>query len=450
MKKLCSNWITLLLGLLTLAGCGGGSGGRPDANPVTPGAAGNALVTIGDAPSDRILSFELTVTSILLTDSTGATISVVSNPVRVELTHLAGTFTPLTHISLPQGTYTAVSIFVSHPEMTLVDNTGTIVKLEVPLANGSASTNVNPPLVVGANAVSINVDINVAQSVTFDFTGAASVVLVATPSFAVVAPSENDPATGKIEDIRGTVQSVSGDSFVLAIAGGAQTLTFHTSNNTIFEGITGITALFNGVAVEVGGKAQADGSLFADKVDVEVTRVGEMELKGMITSLSAAPLTSFRMVVHESEGLSNQKPALGTTTLIGVDSRTRFRVNGSNTNLSNVPFPTNFDAASLSSGQEVEVSTEQTTGNSQEAGAITLHEQSLTGVISNVLRSDSGTTFLLTLPADSAFATLTRRSSLTIFLAGSKALTDGTRAQVRGLLFGGSNYRMVASRVTLN
>src|SRR5262245_24775523 len=127
--------VALALAFLQTA-CGGG-GSKVTQNPMPTGPTGSTsstavTVNIGDAPSDRVISFEITVNSITLTKSDNSTVNLLSTPRRIEVTHLAGTSEPLVLTSIPQGSYTSATISVSAPEVVFIDNTGRPVEREFP------------------------------------------------------------------------------------------------------------------------------------------------------------------------------------------------------------------------------------------------------------------------------------------------------------------------------
>jgi hypothetical protein len=442
--------LVLLAGSIVMPGCGGYSN---NSMPPSLNRAGNvnAIVTFGDAPADGILSFEVTLIQIVLTDSSGAIVTVLSTPTRVEASHLSGTFSPLEHVSIPQGTYTSATVTFSKPEITVLDASGNPIEKEPPLTSATATVNFSPALVVVSSAVSINLDLNLAQSVVFDAAGNATVNPVIALSSTTVAGSDDKPENGEIEDIKGIIQSASGSSFIINIADGAQSLTFNTDANTKFEGITGISTLTSGLAVEVSGFTQLDGTLLATKVDVEMEQAGDAELEGLVTKVTGTPATSFQMVVHGSESISAAKPALGTTTTVNIDSNARFRVNSGKINLGSAPFSTTFDASTLSPGQEVEASTDAPNSSTSELShTVTLHPQALTGTVSGVTASGSGITFTLTLAGDSAFTAISGQSTVSVFATSGQTINNGDKVRARGLLFGSAGgYHMAAAKLDL-
>jgi hypothetical protein len=139
--------------------------------------------------------------------------------------------------------------------------------------------------------------------------------------------------------------------------------------------------------------------------------------------------------------------------------------------LSGLPFTPVFDATSLSKGQHVDV----VSGSSMMSGSggmgggmtgslgtltatqVSLEQQALHGTVSNLTVNGSQATFTLTLPADSAFATLTGTTTILVYqqagtqVSGSATtLANGADVQARGLLFNdGGLYKLVTSWIVI-
>jgi hypothetical protein len=89
------------------------------------------------------------------------------------------------------------------------------------------------------------------------------------------------------------------------------------------------------------------------------------------------------------------------------------------------------------------------------ASQIRLEQQGVHGLVSALAASGAQAAFTLTLPTDSAFATLTGVNTIQIYqqagtqLHGISTLANGNDVQVRGLLFNDSGiYRLVSTWIT--
>jgi len=169
----------------TTTGTGTGSGtGTGTGSGSGSGGNASAQVKIGDAPADRVLTFEVSVGPITLTPTSGSAVSVLSATQRLELSHLSGTSEPLALLNIPQGSYSSASLTVSNPQVTFINSAGAVVKLE-PAFNKAITVAFSPALSIGANSPVISIDLNVAKSLTFDATGNVTGVAMSASSFAI-------------------------------------------------------------------------------------------------------------------------------------------------------------------------------------------------------------------------------------------------------------------------
>ena len=113
--------------VVSLLSCGGGSTMTNLSN--SKGTA-RLNVNMGDSPTDSVVSFEIDVTSIVLTGA-GGSVPVLSKPAEIELTHLAGTVEPLAVMDVPAGTYTGATITISSAEATVINGSGMPVEVAI-------------------------------------------------------------------------------------------------------------------------------------------------------------------------------------------------------------------------------------------------------------------------------------------------------------------------------
>ena len=408
-----------------------------------------------------MVSFEITLNSIILTPSFGPAITVLNTPTRLEVTHHAGTFEPLTVVNIPQGTYTSASVNVSNPGVTIIDPTTKKTKtLNVLLSSATVVINFNPPLAINGAATSLNFDLNVLNSLTI--TGSSGAV---TPTFTVTMSTVGQESgqhvdSGEIEDFTGAVTAVNGTSFTVSSHNGNMTLTFNTDANTKFEGITGVTQLTIGTIVKVEGVTKPDGSLYAKEVETKIEHetsgdVKEaLEIEGLVTKVTGNPATSFDVLPREISAAVGTTPTLGTGVTVNVGTNTKFFFDSKHLDLSGLPFTPTFDATTLIAGQNIEVDTEMPSTTTIDARRVVLKSQTVTGAVSNFTSAGSSASFTLTVPADSAFATLTGKTTVTVFqksmseLMGITAIANGDTVRVRGLLFvDGTTLKLVARRI---
>lgn len=455
--------------------------------PTSQAAKAPVTVNIGDAPAERVVSFEVTVTSVSLTAADGSSVNVFTGNRRVEVTHLAGTLEPLALGSIPQGTYTQVEVTVADPAVSFLDDNGSVKNFEAAGFTRTLNIALNPPLTIGSTAaILLNLDLNAAASVTIDpTTGAVTINPIFNVTGQPADDQKNQPEAGELERIAGMVTAVdtTKSTFTISLGQSGVSLTFTTNASTKFEiGDStngGLAALAAGMVVRVDGMTQADGTLLATDVEAALPVTTASELEGVVTSVTGTPVTSFTIVAQDgnSDGGSSdggEQNLVGGAVTVSVDANSKFAVGAGGLTVDATAFP--FDAAHLTQGQRVEadsLSQPEAVGNAATtmltAQKVTLQQQALQGSVSNLVGTLTAGQFTLTVAPDSAFALLTGKTTVTVFSQASTDMRDdvfnddnggdgggdggGTsnigQVQVRGLLFfDGTAYKMLAVRVS--
>jgi hypothetical protein len=443
---------------LVASGCGGGMSSLPGGNGA---GATAAQVRMGDAPSDRVISFEISVGPITMTPTSGSAVTVLASARRLELNHLSATSEPLALLNVPQGSYSSATLTVAKPEVVFINNLGQIAKLE-PAFSQAITLNFSPTFNVGTSAPVVNIDLNVANSLAFDGQGNITGVNISANSFslstAAVAPeNEQEFEDGELEDTGGTVTSVNGTSFVLTLGVSGTTLTFTTDSNTEFKDGASLATMLNTV-VTVEGVTRSDGTLYAKEVE-GIENEGGAEVEGLITHVTGNPATQLTFTSDDGSGSGMDDTKVGSNFTVDV-SGAGYKVKAGNIDTSGIGglpappiFP--FDATTVHSGQRIEVETSSAlSGNSLVADKVSLQQQTLSGTISG-LSGSAPTTFTLTVAADSAFAMLSGSTAVTVYWQPGTdlhnlphQLSNGDTVRVRGLVFfTGSKFNMIARRI---
>lgn len=437
MKRVFSFTLLSVVFALLLTGCGGGS-----KNIVSAGA-GQLIVQTGDAVNDQIAKFELNISSITLTgvSPTTTTANLLSKPAEVEFTHQAGTFETLTLANLPPGTYNGATVTVTGAEIVVINGT-TPTKVPVTLSSGTVSVTF-ANIVVTTTPLFLNFDLDLAGSVVLNGTPITSATV--TPKFNVTSaatpPAGNegneDHDNGELEDVHGSVKSISAPNFTVTTK--STDITFATDTNTKFkDGINQLSDLKVGDIVEVDGITKTDGTKLATKVEREGGQNGE-EAEGLISALDS-PLTKIT-IVHQVD--SNNSTA--TTIDIGVNASTVYSVR---TDKLNITAPA-FDATHIGKGQRIEADSNSSTAPIV-ASKVKLREQALIGTVA-ASPAPTASGFTLTISPTSAFGTLSGATSVPVTFASGATLKTtpvaGATIRVRGLVFvNGTAYSMIAVR----
>ena len=451
---------TSIFALATLialaAGCGGGGSSlTPNPTPTPAAGANSAQVRFGDAPADSVIAFEVSVSSLSLTPAGGGAPVSVAVPAgnRIELTHASGKFEPFIAGNLPQGTFSAANLTLVNSELTFLSGTGTPVHINGP-ASASISVALSPNLTIGSSPLVLNIDVNVANSITTS-AGVVNGISFGPTSFNItakapgVAGNQQDD-DGEIEDVQGTVTAVNGSSFTFKVGQTGSSMTFNTDASTQFkDGVTSVASLLNQV-VTVEGFTRADGSLFAKEIEGLESNTGA-EVEGLITAISGTTLT---VNAHDGIGNGMDDTKIGASFSVNIAglSASKFRVkagNGFGGGLPSASFP--FDATTIHQGQRIEVDTNAAVPPANGAispDKINLQQQGVAGVVANA----AANTFDINLATDSALRTISGQTVVHVTKTASTdsrvAVTNGNPVQVRGLLFwNGTSWQMIARRI---
>jgi uncharacterized protein DUF5666 len=446
----------LIMALALTVGCGGGGSSFTAGSPTPTPAAGSTStqVRFGDAPADSVIAFEVSVSALSLTPAGGGSAVTVTVPAnnRIELTHASGKFEPFIAGNLPQGTFSAANLTLVNSELTFLSSTGTPVHINGP-ASASITVPLSPNLTIGASPLVLNIDVNVANSITTS-AGVVNGINFGPTSFNITAKApgaanNQQDDDGEIEDVQGTVTAVNGSSFTLKLQNGS-TLTFTTDGTTEFkDGVTGVAGLLNQV-VTVEGFTRSDGSLFAKEVEGLENQNGA-ELEGLITAISGTTLT-----VTAQDGIGNgfDNSKIGATFTVNIAglNASKFRVktgNGFGGSLPSASFP--FDATTIHQGQRIEVDSDAAVPAAN--GAVTpdkinLQQQGVSGTVANA----GANTFDINLATDSALRTISGQTVVHVTRNSSTDsrvnVANGVAVQVRGLLFwNGTSWQMIARRI---
>jgi hypothetical protein len=425
---------------------------------------------MGDSPADWMLAFSMNISSMSLTGSNGSA-TVVSSSIPMEMMHLMGIMQPIAMVSAPQGTYTGASITISSATVMYMDPTTKVpvqATISGPMTGNIAFTS---PITVGSTPMVMGFDLDLGSSVTMGSNGN----LTMNPVFHVTSGTQGtgnpmDPANGGIQQMMGSISSVSGNSFVMTSMQTAQNFTFATNSSTVFSG-TSMSSMANGMLVVVDASLQSDGSLLCTRIQSMMNSGGVMG-GGMITAVTGSPATSLTMVMQNGAGTGMMSSDFADGVSISLSGDTSYQVDEDNMDMAGLPFTPGFDQNHIYVGQSVMPISSSgmmnggmgggMMGGSSMAGTITASEvelepQGLSGTAGVAVSSGATTSFTMNLPSGCAFTTLTGATSVTIFqqpqttVVGSSPIASGSSMHAFGLLFFDSgHWKMVASRIGAN
>ena len=452
----------LFVSILFLLGCGGGtSSSSPNPQPNTTALQ----VNLGDSPSDRLVAVSMTIGSMTLTNGSGSSVTVVSSSTPVEMMHLMGTVAPISLLNVPQGTYSGATINISSAMVLYMDPTSMQLVQKSVSGPMRATVNFNPRLTVGTTPMVLNLDMNMASSVSIDNSGNVTMTPTMTASMnPCCTGNSQDPQNGGMEHMTGTVMSFSGSSFMMSMMQSSQNISVTTGSSTQFEGMGGMGGMSNGMIVMVDANMQSDGTFMAKKVESMMSMSGGSMADGLVTSLTGSPVTQLTIGTMDGTGSGMMGSDLAGTLTVNVSPTAVFNIDSDHVDMSNLPFTPTFDGTNVFKGQRVEAVSStgmmhgggmggMMGGGTINASEIDLEQQGLSGTVSGYAGA-APTTFTLTLPADCAFTTLTGSTTVNVFqqagteLWGMTTITNGSTVHVRGLLFfDAGTYKLVAGRI---
>jgi hypothetical protein len=482
-------FVLLATGLLLVsAGCGGGMSQAPLTQNGASSAAAQVLpanpttgttpleVRVGDNPfssEGQILAFQLKVNSIKAEDDSGDWVQLLGTG-SVELTHTAASTAPIAAGGAPSMTYNKLFVDYAGAHVTYLDGMGLPVAADLTLPQSTQTITLASPIVIGASPSIVNINVDVAQTVTLTPVRAPSMVMpVITVSQVAVASANQQPETGQIQHITGKVTNVdaTGNTVTVSLGLPNSTLVFSTSG-TVLENLS-LTNAVNQL-VDINGATQTDGTLQASDVssiDSGAAGVSGSEIEGVLAGFN--PSGTMYVVAQDTNGANDASDASKTMALVGqkvsVDlSAADFSADTDNFDMTGMTAV--FDGSHVFPGQQVEIeSADMLTLSDPDGNAalispwmVRLMPQTITGTVGNYTAGTGTATFDLTLDGTSYLKLLNPSATVHVYqqagtnLDGISSISNLQKVQVRGLLYcndlsdalqQGTNFVMVAGRV---
>jgi len=413
--------LTLGVALAVTTGCGSRSS--------TSKLSGNTQVTVvlTSTANDQLVEYDVGFSGITLTSQSGKTVTLASmaasGPLDAEFMHLNGTAQPLITATIPQGTYTSATVALASGAFVClafgqVDGEQTLSSATYTLFPPTATVNFTSPITVTGGSMALSLDLLEAQSATvgdclnvdgfYGFSAAPTFTL--TPL--TLAASPTNSANGKVIGIDGEVTAVGsgGNSLTLSIPNyvPAQTgmpVSVQSDSNTIYQGISGVSALSVGTFVNMDGAIQSNGSLLATRIAVEDPSAIYV-FRGPLMQVASSTSALF-MHAREMQGADIPGYPTGVSIPLNYGSAA-FQISGQLTNLGSLPFVPSFNGANMAPGQEVYVSTTTYFPNAPYPAitTMTLMPQTINGTILSSTQAGNFTDYTVSLPSYDLFPML--------------------------------------------
>jgi hypothetical protein len=407
-------------GLMT--GCG--SSNNPAPQPTTPPPAATTAVTLAlsSTANDQLTEFDIGLQGISLTSASGRKVSIFSQSRWAEFIHVNGPIVPLVTATIPQDSYTAATVTVGGAAFTCITLGSAGNLIDSTFAYGQTPTadvtiTLPSPIVVSGDSMGLTLDMQIGQSAS-GTCGNPNASYAITPTFTLSAGSSD----ATIRGVDGQVTALDSDAggFELTLPNlwytqPTQPLTLHVriDSATLWQGVTGFTALHAGTFVDFDGAIQADGSVAASRVAVLDPAAVDVQRGPLLFVSNTAPILYMYPLQQQGKDLRID------TTNANFGNST-FAISAQFSNLQALPFTASFTAANMVPGQNVYISspTYLTRGSYNAlATTTTLMPQTVNGTVSGVSSSGGFTVYSVSLASYDLFPLLATQPGQTTLLS---------------------------------
>jgi hypothetical protein len=460
------------LSLAALAGCGSGSMSNAGPPPPVPNGTTSVAILLSSTANDQLSNYTLQIRSLTLTNAAGKSVALFPGLLANEFIHGNSNPQLFWTVVVPQDIYTSAALTFTNPQFALIDTALHASTFSILTQDQARSSTIHlpSPLTISGNAMTLDFDLQVAQSFTLQNTVPFATFTI-TPVFNLTASSIAAPPTnranGKITGMLGSVASVNagGNSLTVQNENEAEALfetlkantssfTVATNSNTVFQGVDGLTFLNPGMFLNLDAAMQSDGSLLATRIEVEDIAAPHKFI-GPLTQI--INLSNSIAVSKLQELGSDVSFAPLSTLFFQLDGNTVFKTSGSFNRPQNLPFTPVFDSGSTALAQHVSVASApiaKTGGQVNLATTVTLVPQTINGTIDSVSSSGTFGVFSVRLASTDPVPVISGTSSVVVYLPGNTQmlttgpLTQGSVARFTGLLFNDNGtLRLVALQV---
>jgi hypothetical protein len=406
---------------LMVAGCGSGGGMPAAQTPPPPPAMKAVTVVLSSTANDQLSEFDIGIQGISLTSASGRKVSVLSQGRQTELIHLNGTTEPLITATIPEDVYTAATVTVGSATFTCIVLQpngalliGTFAYGQTPTAN--VTVTLPTAITVGADTAGLSLDMLVSPSASWGSCGEGASYTI-TPTFTLSAFGSAAAASqnAAVAELDGEVTSLDSDSGGFQITLPAATsLHVRIDSATVWQGISSLTALHEGMFVDLDGGLGNDGSIAASRVAVEDPSAVNVQRGPLLFVSNAVPILN--MYPRQAQG----KDMRVLTEQFNFNG-SRFQVSGELSNLQALPFTPWFSADNMVPGQTVYVATPaflDTGPYRAVANTITLVPQTVNGTVSGVGISGAFSVYTVSLAAYDLLSLLATQPGQTTLLTG--------------------------------
>jgi hypothetical protein len=444
--------LPLAAAALAIAGCTSSMTAGTQSNVPT----GSAFLVGTDAPLAAVVSFQVQLMDVELTNGTTTTSTLVKGTPTVDFARFNGLQTLVDMNQVPAGTYTGVTFVLGTGTVGYLNTTGggapTIATAPAAFSTSTVTFNLPKSLTIGTNTppVGLRMDFDLGQSIPVDSNGNielnSSGDVTVNPTIDVSTVTRTDLGA-HIDLLYGSVvtlptSATEPSSFTIQGPHGEQ-FTINTSSTTEWDGGASLTALNTNSVVEVAGALDpADQTLDAD--EVALITDSKFYARGLVTYVTPATgaATNLDLYVRATEPSSLADVPLGGIAQVDITGKENYGIYW----MHNAFTQLLFNSSALSPGQEIVVGgtdAEATpaTGTAITVNRIHLENWGYEGTVVNGSQSSAQGLFQMQI---TGFAGQVVPSTVTVYLGpfcdfrygfgAFNDLSNGTKVRVVGLL----------------
>jgi hypothetical protein len=427
----CLMILTLLLGIGATTSCGSNQ-----TTPTPPKFSGNTSVTVllGSTANDQVTRFAVELQTLTLTSQSGKAVTLLSSQQPSEFMHLNGEIEPLATVTIPQDNYTSATVTLGQAVFACI---GQAPGAGLGIANYSVinqgpTVNLVSPITVTGSNMTLLLNMEVSNSAVFSncFTSPPFEGFSMTPTFNLtpfaLSGSPTNSGNGKVSGLVARVASVqmAGSNLTLTIAGGpfgTRSLSASSNNATVFQGVSGASALSPGMFLNLDGAIQSDGSLLATRIEVEDSSATNESSGPVIFVDNLVPVLNLygRTELGSLITANGQSGIYLDIPNFDFVSNAVFKISGQLTNLQNLSFVPSFNASNIVAGQDVDITSQQFAlagGTYTRTNTITLVPQTINGTVVASQGAGSFTDYTVSLSSYDLFPTLAVQQGQTTLL----------------------------------
>jgi len=396
--------LSLAAAAFAAAGCGNGSiSTATTTNSSTP--TGPAFLVGTDAPLASVVSFQVTLSDVELTGSSGSTKSLVTGTPTIDFARYNGLQTLVDMNDVPTGSYTGITFVLGSGTVSYLNTSGsgapTISSVPAAFSSSTITVIFANPITIGTSTppVGVRLDFDLSKSIATDSSG--QIVLNSsgdaevTPTLDITTVAIGD-ANAHIDELVGSVvtaptNSTEPSSFTIQGPHG-ENFTINTTSSTEWDGGATLSQLISdgsSAVVAVAGKLDsADQTLDAD--EIAIITDSKFYARGLVTYVTPASgqATAMDFYVRAVEPSSTYVPlgGLADVSITGNENYGIYWMHNAFTNFL-------FNADALTPGQEIAVGGPDPTSSPIDVKRIHLQNWGYNGTIVASSQNSSQGTF---------------------------------------------------------